>query len=247
MSKKLELIKLSASAVKSYEQCPRKYFFNYIQKAPKKQWDHFDLGNLCHKTLEIFHEVYIREGTKKRSLGKIMSYAFSVARQDFKHVTDQMLAEAKDMLADYLKAVKKNGMPVVKGVEASFKFNITDDILIRGFVDRLDILKDGRFRIIDYKTTKNVKYLDDFQLLIYGIWLKEEYPHVEAFKGAYVLLRHGSKLKEYDFNMEDVERVKKELIEYAQKIRDEDQWTPIPTMLCNWCDFKEICPAQQAW
>ena len=43
MSKKLELIKLSASAVKSYESCPRKYFFNYIQKAPKKQWDHFFL------------------------------------------------------------------------------------------------------------------------------------------------------------------------------------------------------------
>ena len=106
MSKKPELIKLSASSVKSYEQCPRKYFFNYIQRAPKKQWDHFDLGNLCHKTLEVFHEVYIREGTKKRSLGKIMSYAFSVARKDFTHVSDSMLTDAKDMLADYLKSVK---------------------------------------------------------------------------------------------------------------------------------------------
>ncbi len=244
---KLELLKISASSVKSFDQCPRKYFFNYIQRAPKKQWDHFDLGNICHKTLEIFHKIYKKEGTKKRSLDKIMSYAFSVIRQDFKHVTDSMLLEAKNMLLDYLQFVKKNGMPIVKGVETPFEFNITEDILIRGFIDRIDIMKDGRFRIIDYKTTKNVKYLDKFQLLVYGLWLQREYPSVDSFRGSYVLLRHGSKLKDYDFNINDVEKTKKELITYAKNIREENDWTPIPTILCNWCDFKEICPSQQAW
>ena len=120
----LEILKISASAVKSYDQCPRKYFFNYIQRAPKKHWAHFDLGNICHNTLEIFHEVYMKEGTEKRSLKQIMSYAFSVTRQNFKHVEDSMLLDAKDMLMDYLQFVKNNGMPLVKGVETPFEFNI---------------------------------------------------------------------------------------------------------------------------
>ena len=242
-----KLIKLSASAVKTYDQCPKKYFFNYIERAPKKEWAHFDLGNICHKALEVFHETYMKDGTKKKTLGKMMGDSFAVARKDFPRMKDEMLTEAKELLAEYLIAVKKTGMPVVKGVETAFNFNINEHILVRGFLDRLDVMKDGRFHIIDYKTTKNVKYLDEFQLLVYGLWLKREYPDIESFRGSYVLLRHGSTLKSYDFNIEDINRVEKDLISYAEKIRYEDVWTPIPTALCNWCDFQALCPAQEAW
>ena len=241
------LIKLSASSVKSYEQCPRKYFFNYIEKAPKKQWDHFDLGNLCHKALEYFHEEYVNKGKKRLVMKNVMSESFAKARKKYPKVKGKLLVEAKDMLADYLKSIKQNGMPNVKGVETSFNFNIADGVLIRGFLDRVDIMKDKRFHIIDYKTTKNARYLEEFQLLVYGLWLLKEYPDVEHFRGSYVLLRHGSSLKSYDFTIEDVERIKKQLIEYADKIRNEDTWTPIPHRLCSWCDFQSICPAQKAW
>jgi CRISPR/Cas system-associated exonuclease Cas4 (RecB family) len=244
-----QLIKLSASAVKTYDQCPKKYFFNYIERAPRKQWDHFDLGNLCHETLELFHLSYMKDGTSKRTLGETMSVSFAEARKKFPKMTDSMLLEAKDMLRIYLQTVKQNGMPNVKGVETSFSFNLTENILVRGFLDRLDIMKDGRFHIIDYKTTKpkSAKYLDEFQLLVYGLWLKREYPKIESFKGSYLLLRADSMLKSFDFNVADVERIEKDLISYASKIREENIWTAIPTPLCNWCDFKGICPAQKSW
>lgn len=245
--KTTEIIKLSASAVKTYEQCPKKYFFNYLQKAPKKQWDHFDLGNVCHRTLELFHLTYLKEGTTKRTLGKIMSSSFETARKQFPNLNDTLAAEAKDMLMAYLQTAKQNGIPVVKGCEIPFDFKLNNSVLVRGVIDRIDILKDGKFRIMDYKTTKSVKYLDDFQLSVYGIWLKEKHPHIQEFNGAYVLLKHGSKLKEYTFNIEDIEKAKKHLIECADKIKVENVWTPIPTALCNWCDFKEICPAQKSW
>lgn len=248
VASKTEIIKLSASAVKTYDQCPRKYYYTYIDKAPRKQWAHFDLGNLCHKALEVFHEVYMQEGlTKKKSLAKLMGYGFKIARKDFPHMNDSQLAEAKSLLMDYLLFIKQNGMPMVKGVETSFDFYLREDVRIRGFLDRVDILKDGRFHIVDYKTTKNIKYLDKFQLLVYGLWLIENYPEVDSFKGSYVLLRHGAKSKEYEFNTKDVEKTKKELLAYADAIRSEDTWAPVPTILCRWCDFNNICPAQQAW
>lgn len=243
----IQLIKLSASAVKTYDQCPKKYFFNYIERAPKRQWDHFDLGNLCHETLELFHIAYMKDGTDKQTLSQMMGTSFTQARKKFMKMSDVLRAEGKDLLMDYLKMIQKNGMPNVKGVETSFSFNITENILVRGFLDRLDIMKDGRFHIIDYKTTKNVKYLDEFQLLVYGLWLKRKYPSVDSFKGSYLLLRHGSTLKSYDFNIEDVNKIEKDLISYANRIREEDIWTAIPTPLCNWCDFKGICPSQKSW
>lgn len=246
---KLQLIKISASAVKTYDQCPRKYFYTYIEKAKKKQWDHFDLGNLCHETLEHFHQIYMKEGSNKGSLAKLMGHSFGLARgnKQFAKVSDMMLAEAKGLCSEYLDRVKQDGMPNVKGVETSFKFHLREDVVIRGFLDRLDIMKDGRFHIVDYKTTKNAKYLDEFQLLVYGLWLQEQYPDIDTFKGSYVLLRHKSKSKEYEFNAEDLRRIKKDLLDYADRIKAENTWTPIPTRLCNWCDFQEICPSQQAW
>jgi len=239
-----QIIKLSASSVKTYEQCPRKYYYTYIDKQPRKEWDHFDLGNLCHRTLEIFHEIYMKDGAKK-GLSKLMSYAFKKAHLEFAHVGKKMVQEAKKLLAGYLKSVTGN-MPAVKSVEADFNFHISDDVLIRGYVDRLDIMKDARYHIVDYKTTKSVRYLDPFQLKLYGVWLKEVVdPTIKSFKASYVLLRHDSSLKEYEFNIEDVEKTKEELLIYAEKISTENTWVPVPTRLCNWCDFKDICPAQQ--
>jgi len=244
---KVEILKLSSSSMNTYKQCPLKYYYNYIEKAPRKQWVHFDLGNLCHKALEIFHDIYMRKGTNGRSLNKLMKYAFSEARKDYEQLADIILQEAKDLLNDYLKNINKIGMPVVKGVETSFKFNITDDIIIRGFLDRVDVMKDGRFHIVDYKTTKNAKYLKPFQLLIYGLWLKRTYPHIDSFKASYLLLRHDSKLKSYDFNLADIKKCENDILTFAEKINTsikDDIWTPIPTILCNWCDFQDICPTQ---
>lgn len=245
--KQSQIIKLSASAVKSYDQCPRKYFYNYIERAPTKQWDHFDVGNLCHKTLEIFHYDYMKNGAKGRSLKKMMSQAFEKAREEFKHMRASLIKESKELIQVYLDRIRKDGIPNVQGVETYFNINISENIIVRGYLDRLDILKDGRYEIIDYKTVKNPKYLDEFQLLVYGIWLNKDKPSISEFKGSYVLLRHDADKKSYDFNKDDVDKAKKKLIQYADTIRNENTWSPIPSILCNWCDFESLCPARQAW
>lgn len=248
--KKVEILKLSASSMKTYDQCPLKYKYNYIDKLPRKEWDHFSLGNLCHRTLEIFHQTYMKEGTSKRSLSKLMSYSFALARKEFGGIHKNILVEAKGLIRDYLDSVARNEMPLVKGVETQFNFNLEKDILVRGYLDRIDIMKNGIFHIVDYKTTKNTKYLDSFQLLIYGLWLKHKYPHINNFKASYILLRYKSKLKSFDFNTEDIIKCKKKIIEYANSINtsiNENTWTPVPGKLCNWCDFKQVCPTQQGW
>ena len=239
------IIKLSASAVGTYKQCPRKYYFNYIDKQPTKEWGHFDLGNLCHYALELFHKAYMKG--YNGSLSKLMGQCFEKARPKYPNIGQENLAEAKKLLTIYLKSVTGN-MPVVKSVEGSFSFNLSDDVMIRGYVDRLDVLDDATYHIVDYKTTKNTKYLKPFQLKVYGLWLKEKIdPSVTNFKASYVLLRHNSKLKEYEFNEKDLEDTKKELLEYASQLKNENTWNTIPTRLCGWCDFENVCPANETW
>jgi DNA helicase-2/ATP-dependent DNA helicase PcrA len=238
------MIKISASSVKTFQQCPRKYKYNYLDHLPKKTFDHLILGNLCHKVLEIFHRQYIQEPIPKTKYGKLMGSAFEEARKEF-DTTKKIEDEAFVLLKDYLATLSKSPIPKVKDVEVPFEFNLDDTVIIRGFIDRIDLIGE-RFRIVDYKTTKNVKYLEPFQLNLYGLWLHKEYPNLKDFDASYVLLRHKSKTKDYTFNLKDLDRIHKELLAYANKIKNEVAWNTNPSPLCRFCDFYEVCDAQNS-
>jgi RecB family exonuclease len=237
------IIKVSASSVKTFEQCPKKYYYNYIDKMPRKKWEHLDLGNVCHLTLENFHRLYLEDPAPKDKWHNLMAAAFGDALKEFPQLTKEIKDEAFRLCKEYLNTLKDNGMPNVVGVEAPFEFELGDGVVVRGFIDRIDFEKD-RYRIVDYKTTKNTKYLDPFQLSIYGLWLKREHPEVTTFDASYVLLRHKSTTKDYTLNVRDLERTNKELLTYAKNITNETEWPTSPSPLCNYCDFQGICPSQ---
>ena len=171
-----------------------------------------------------------------------MGNAFSDQRQNKEYVSmlPQQLEEAKIMLQEYLFALEKNGMPNVLAIEDGFNL-IIDKYVLRGFIDRIDVDKDGLFHIVDYKTTKNEKYLDDFQLLIYGLALKNKYPDMDRFRGSYILLKKGSKYMTNEYNIEDIRKCEKKIIEYGNSIENEKIWRKNPSPLCNYCDFYEPC------
>lgn len=91
--------------------------------------------------------------------------------------------------------------------------------------------------------TGKSKYLDEFQLLIYGIYLLDQYPEVENFKGSYICLAENAKVLPYNFTRTDVERCKADIVATAQKIREDQTWEMKPQFLCSYCDYEKICPA----
>lgn len=238
------LIKLSASSTKTFESCPKKYYFTYIEKLPKKHWPHLILGTFCHAVLEQYHKNWMAD--KNVEVVELMGECFTNARQqkEFTSMTGEQLEDAKNMLQDYLFAIEKNGMPNTLAVEMPFTINI-DRFLLRGFIDRVDIDKDGIFHIVDYKTTKNEKYLDDFQLLVYGVALKNKYPDIEKFRGSYSLLKKSSKLMTNEYSVSDIYKCEKKILDFGNRIEQEQKWEKRPSQLCNWCDFYDTC--QGSW
>jgi putative RecB family exonuclease len=235
---------LSASRLKTFQQCPRKYYYNYIEKLPKKDWPHFDLGTLVHGTLEKFHEDFKKDG-EDHNLKRIMKLSFKAHRKEMeeeKEISDEILLEARDLLTDYLKSMETDGIgSEIISLEKDFEIELNKDISIKGFVDRLDRDADGVYHIKDYKTNKNTRYMEPSQLRIYGIYLLDAYPDIDRFRGSYIMMRFNGSYISYDFNKEDVEKCKKELIEYGYKILEEQKFTPDQSRLCDWCDFKDTC------
>jgi putative RecB family exonuclease len=175
-----------------------------------------------------------------------MKTCFDQAALEFEGLTAAIKEEAFELVKDYLVVLKASPMPDVRGVEIPFEFELGDGIVIRGFIDRIDNTPSG-VKIVDYKTTKNAKYLDPFQLSIYGLWLRKEDPALKEFDGCYVLLRHKSTTKDYKFNARDLDRTHKELMTYANRIKSETVWSTSPSPLCKYCDFKDLCENEKAW
>lgn len=238
------ILTLSASRVKTYQQCPRKYYYNYIEKLPRKEWPHFDLGTLVHGALEYFHEEFRKDGSDL-NLKRMMKVSFKAQRDEMekeKPLTDKVLLEARDLLLEYLGRMETEGIgSKIISLEQDFDIPLTEQFSVKGFVDRLDLDDDGVYHIKDYKTNKSLKYMEPFQLRVYGVHLLNENPDIDRFRASYIMMRFGGKHVSYDLNKVDVEKCKQELIKYAERITEEGKWIPKPSRLCDWCDFKDPC------
>jgi ATP-dependent helicase/DNAse subunit B len=240
---KSDKLKVSASALKTYEQCPRKYFYTYIEKLPKKKWPHAELGDFVHNSLEEFHNHLKDNEVHELEWGPLLG---GICRSQLKemNLTSEQKLTAKKMLDTYLRVLRASGLPKVLFNEKAFTLEIPDDIIIRGYIDRVD--EDGdSFHIIDYKSGKS-KYLDEFQLTVYALAMMSEHPQINKIRGSYLVLGEGCKSIPYTISRTDAERCSDKIRKESDKIRSDQTWATKPTRLCSYCDFEQACPATKS-
>ncbi len=240
-------LRLSVSKTKCFNQCKKQFEFSYILKFPKKTRDYHVLGSFCHLALEEFHLAYC-DRFSLQPFNVEMGAAFKKAWAEFKdRMTPEMKKEAWDMLNKYLTLIsrdQKSGLVAnVLSVEKKFNLTIDDNIVLNGMIDRIQLDADGVMHVADYKTTKNKKYLKDdwFQLLTYAFILLNEDPSLTKVRASYILLRHDFEYITTEFDVPQILKVKDQFVEYANAIRNETEYEPTTSNLCNFCDFLEHC------
>src|SRR6476620_10343991 len=121
-------------------------------------------------------------------------------------------------------------------------------LLLRGFVDRLDIAPTGEIRVVDYKTGRapaeayEAKAL--FQMKFYALVLWRTRGIVPAMLQL-VYLGSGEMLRYVpdEADLLATER-KVEAIWRAIRLAEESgDWRPSPSRLCDWCAHRALCPA----
>jgi putative RecB family exonuclease len=130
------------------------------------------------------------------------------------------------------------------GTEAWFELPFDDDVTVVGSIDRVDAAPDGTLHIVDYKTNKQAKsrkwVASSLQLGIYALATEHLYgavPRTVAldFVVPGVVVR-------VDRDELDLAAVPRLVAEAAAAVRA-GAADPNPTRLCDWCDFRSICPA----
>ncbi len=168
---------LSATSLKTFLECKRKYYYKYIVKMtphtiPKDMPQEHEIGTAVHAALK---ELYTRQSHYEESVK---------LKADLHTILDSMVVQSE--LERYLIALQKKRLEAFCEAEVrrfdegwsvyGCELKLTSEfagIKIQGSIDRIDI-KDGRLCVLDYKTgaytlyTKNkLPEACDFQLEFY--------------------------------------------------------------------------------
>jgi len=244
----------SHSKLSTFEQCPLKFKFKYIDKIQPdfKQSIEGFLGNKVHDTLEW---VYNHTNKHLLKIDDLIEYYAQSWAKDFnpeiKIVKENLTAETYfnkgiKFLINYF----QKHTPFIDNTIATEKKIVLEiypekNHQIIGYIDRLVHYKDTNlFEIHDYKTSGTLKSqteLDkDRQLALYSIAIKEQQNASEVN-----LIWHF-----LDFNQqviskrttEQLKQLKQDIITLIEKIESATEFPPCQSMLCNWCEYQSNCP-----
>jgi RecB family exonuclease len=243
-----EDLRLSVSKTKTFKDCKAKFKFCYVEKLPRKDWDFHTFGKFCHKVLEEFHNAYIARDSQL-AFNVEMGNSYKLAIKEFgDKMTPEMKKDCWAIIDKYLRIVthdKKNNLSAnVIACEKNFELPVGENIILNGMIDRIQIDDDNVVHVCDYKTVKNKKYLKDdfFQLLTYAYVIISENPSITKVRASYILLRHDFEYITTEFSVPEILTIKDQYVEYARQMLTEKEFTPNPTVLCNFCDFLQNCP-----
>ncbi len=252
---KNQIFRTSYSSLQTFRQCPQKFKFQEIDKikAPKSKEAVF--GNKIHEALKFFHSKYPVSPT----LDELLNYykdiwdttPFANQEEDIIYFSEG-IRMLKNYYQYFLKEFKNNS--IVLDTESRFEVFIENPetkqkCIIAGKIDRISKLQDGTIEVIDYKTAKKLPSQSnadfDLQLSIYCLGTLLRWPYlakqgIENIRLAFYYLRHGEIIitKRTEKQLEEA---KNEIWDMLAKI-DKAKFKPIPSALCDWCGYKEICP-----
>jgi RecB family exonuclease len=238
-------VRLSFSRIESYANCPRKFRYSYVDKLPGRPGPHLSFGTSIHNALEAFYD---RKLPSCPSVEELLRFLYD----GWEHAgfadlpRDEQLGfyrHAQQVLRRYhARVADRYRLPVA--TEAWFELPIGYEATVVGSIDRVDVDDDGRFHVVDYKTNRKVKdrarVAGSLQLSLYALACRHLYGALPATVSLDFVVAGVEVVAELDEL--DLDAARQAVLDTAAAVRAE-AYEPRPNPLCDWCDFRAVCPA----
>ncbi len=248
---------ISPSRAGDFMACPLMYRFRTIDRLPEAPSPDALRGTLVHKVLEDLFDLPALDRTPERAGGMLeptwealleaepgLAEMFGEAGPDF----SAWLMSARTVLDRYFELEDPRRLEPADR-ELYVEALLDSKLLLRGFVDRIDVTPDGRIRLVDYKTgaSPGVGYEAKalFQMRFYAlvVWkLRGIVPSMLQL----IYLGNGEVLR-YEPDEDDLRATARKVEAVWAAIRraqESGDWQPSPSRLCDWCSFHQFCPTK---
>jgi DNA helicase-2/ATP-dependent DNA helicase PcrA len=238
-----EGVMLSASDIDTYRTCPLKYKFARVFRIPQEPTLHQRFGILVHQVLERFHAREPQAASLPELLG-LLDAGWRRGGFGDSEEERQLRGKATGALTRYHERFQsEEAQPM--WFERQFTFKLGRHLL-RGRVDRVDLLPGGEYELIDYKTGRPksaAQLAEDVQLSLYAVGARESW-RLEASRQAYYYLLDDQKVAVRDEG-DRGEWVRDVALEVAEGIQSQG-FEPTPSFAaCSLCDYRLACPAAE--
>ncbi|MBW2044330.1 MAG: PD-(D/E)XK nuclease family protein [Deltaproteobacteria bacterium] len=248
----------SNSKIATYQQCPFKYKLQYLTDT-ESSFDTIEafMGQRVHDSLE---KLYLDlQMAKLLSLDQLLSFYNEIWNKHWnenihivkkEYTKDDYRYKGEECLKNFYNRYAPFNQDKTIALEKIFNFKINEKYTILGFIDRLAKTEDGAFVIHDYKTSNTLptqEQIDsDRQLPLYRLGVKALWPDVKEIRLVYHYLTFDIELTpSCSITIEDEEKMKDELIESIKQIESTEEYNPVASNLCNWCEYQPDCPKRK--
>jgi putative RecB family exonuclease len=238
-------------------QCPLLYRFRVVDRIVEQPTPAMARGTVVHAVLEHLFDLPAGGRTvaaAQELLGpqweRVRSRAPELAALFDGDDDGQAawLAEARELIARWFMLEDPVRLEPAER-ELYVETTLDDGLLLRGYVDRLDVAPDGRMRVVDYKTGRAPREAYEgkalFQMKFYALvlWrLRGAVPAVLqlVYLGNGEILRYSPQESE----LLATERKLKALWAAIERAATTGDWRASPSRLCDWCNHQALCPAK---
>jgi len=267
-----ELVRLSASRIKTLQSCSWSYYANYVLKLPQTNNSGAMRGTIAHLIFEILsnkrHHKYVKRIIKKETCEAVPSVwrlIFKTAKNIGLDLDEMVKPLKKEPEITNLKCIdemilvglKFDFMDIKGFVGSEWAFDIVNEspkYRIVGFVDRLVKEADGTLVVRDYKSSKkpfDAEELEsNLQSMMYTLALKKKYPNeYKEIVAKFLFLRYPKDPEKSspifsDNVLEGFEHYLEHISKHLQKFNEEDAKTNFARH-----DFskKWMCQTKSGW
>ena len=251
---------LSPSRAADFKSCPLLYRFRTIDRLPERKSRAAVRGTLVHSVLERLYDLPPAERTVAAAQ-ELVAPAWTELRQE-PGIEELFAADDPEAAGETVEAWLASAGRLVEtyfsledprriqphGREELVEVTLPDGLLLRGYVDRVDVARNGALRVVDYKTGATPREAFEgkalFQMKFYALVLWRT-RGVVASQLKLLYLGDGEALT-YAPEEAELERFERTLqaiwaaIERAVSTQD---FRPSPGKLCGWCDHQAFCPS----
>jgi putative RecB family exonuclease len=251
---------LSPSRAADFKTCPLLYRFRTLDRLPERKSRAAVRGTLVHAVLEKLYELPAAERTPAAAQQLLapawaelqeadpeVAELFAAGAEEAAEPLDAWLASAGALVERYFSMEDPRRIQP-EGREQLVEVTLPDGLLLRGFVDRLDVAPSGAIRVVDYKTGATPREAFEakalFQMKFYALVLWR----VRGVVASQLKLMYLSDGDALTYSPDEGELVRFErtlqaiwaAIERAVSTGD---FRPSPSRLCSWCDHQAVCPS----
>jgi putative RecB family exonuclease len=237
--------------------CPLLYRFRVIDRLPEPPSQAATRGTVVHAVLEDLFDLPPADRSLEAATALVPTVWRRVLAEDEQlgalfadddgSLAIEWLDGTEALLATYFDLEDPQRLQPAER-ELDVRVELDDGLVLRGFVDRLDVAPDGAMRVVDYKTGRapgagfEQKALFQMRFYALALWrLRGQVPRLLQ-----LLYLGDGQVVRYEPDESDLlatERKIRALSSAIERAHQTGEWRESPSRLCDWCAHRSLCPA----